>query len=130
MILIVYRLYALFNIPDKGTQTEQRIVNINLLQTVEEWLYTLIFAHGNNSLVHCRPCMCAEVWFTSSCAAASYLRKDCITTAERRTEGIDDVVVVCLVVCYEYCFHKIQKKMFFTIYSTSPLCGSEQRDVL
>lgn len=76
------KLNALLNVPNKSTQTEQWVFNVNLMQTVQQRLYALVLTNGNDRLVHCRPCMRAKVWLACLCAAASYLRQKRVTTAE------------------------------------------------
>jgi hypothetical protein len=97
-----FNLDALFDVPDEGAETEHLIVFIDLAEAFHEWSNYLVFHHRDDGTVHGWPCVAAEMWVACFGAATLHLLKESVATHVASAEHCQHVLVLCLVVCYEY----------------------------
>lgn len=91
---------------DEGTKPQERTFGINLLQTLEDRLHTIVFTNSHDGTVHGWPSVAAEVRFTLHATTTLRLLPAGESTLQGGIEGSYDTIVMCLIITDKYSFHK------------------------
>ena len=95
-------LDTLLDVPNESTEAEHLVVFINFAKAFHEGGDNVVFHHRDDGTVHGWPCVAAQMWVTCFRAASLHLLKECVTTHIASAEHCQHILVLCLVVCYEY----------------------------
>lgn len=108
-------LDALLDVPHEGTETEEWVIEVDLMKTVQEWLNPLVVTDSDDGTVGAWPCVTAEMWLAGYTSTACDLWKECVALAEGRVERLRYQILKSLIVCYKYTFHNFQLSIINSI---------------
>ena len=92
----------LFDIPDKGPEAKLGFVEVDLSQRRQEGFHAVVVDKGDDGRSERGPCVRAEMRLAVMAAAALHLAEGCEAPAEVGLKRLENVLVMRLVVCYEY----------------------------
>ena len=88
--------------PDEGPEAEEGLVFVELAESAEEGFHLVVFHDGEDGLGQAGPGVGAVVGLTGLASASLHVAEGCEAATVGTGEGVDDELVVGLVVCYEY----------------------------
>ena len=95
----------LLDIPAKSPQPQIWGLEVFFVQLVEDAVHLVVVDDADDGIVQGRPGMGAVVWFARVAAVTLDFIPFSETFYAIVVERGSYLVVICLVICYEYCFH-------------------------
>lgn len=84
--------------PDEGSEAQFGFLQIELTQTLQEWLLAVVFDKRDYRLCERRPCVGAIMGISRLASSSLHFSESRESTAGGAGEGIDDSLVVSLIV--------------------------------
>ena len=94
-----------FNIPDKGPESQLGFLHVQVVETGEKIVHTLVVHECDYRRSQRGPCVCAVMRLAILGTPALNLAEGCEAPAGIMVQYFEYILMMSQVIGYEYCFH-------------------------